>query len=59
MFSRMAGKRYEGIFMAGGRYVKTWFELEQGRAVADWGGTARAYNNLRDVNAAVCFGPNE
>lgn len=28
MFSKMTGKRYEGIFMANGRYVKSWFELE-------------------------------
>lgn len=29
MFSKMTGKRYEGIFMAEGRCVKNWFELSE------------------------------
>ena len=31
MFSRMAGKRYDGIFLAEGRYVKMRFELGEVR----------------------------
>lgn len=41
MFSRMTGKRYEGIFMAGARCVKNWFELEPVPPIAvsksEWG----------------------
>ena len=51
MFSRMTGKRYEGIFMAEAACVKNCFELEPGRGIA----VSKNWRRAECMRASICI----